>query len=113
MSTLKQFLEPLEPSLRSVVRVLDDIIREAVPTAEASLKWGNLTYHRNGNFCALVVHDGYVNLQVWGGASIADPRRLLVGTGRTMRHVRIEPGRPLNRRAVIALVRAAARALEK
>ena len=112
MNALKVYLGELAPPLRTVVRTLDALIRAAVPAAEASLKWGNLTYHSARNFCAIVAHDGYVNLQIWGGASITDPKQLLVGTGKRMRHVRIEVGGSLDRRAVTAIVRAAARAVQ-
>ena len=110
MSAVKEYVGDLVPSLRTLVRTLDTIVREAVPAAEASLKWGNLTYHHGRNFCAILAHDGYVNLQIWGGAKIADPKKLLVGAGKSMRHVRIEVGGSLDRRAVTAIVRAAARA---
>lgn len=105
---LNQYLASIEPELHELVRVLDTLIRKAAPELVASLKWGNLTYHHARNVCALVAHKRYVNLEVWGGATIADPSGLLIGTGKSMRHIKLALGQAINRRAVAAVVRAAA-----
>ena len=109
MSVLTSYLADLLPSHRAVVRALDALIRKAVPAAEVELKWGHPAYHDGKIFCAIAAHSGHVNLQVWGGAEIADPKKLLVGSGKQMRHIRFEPGAPVDRAAVTAIVRAAAR----
>jgi hypothetical protein len=103
-----EYMTETQPELHSLVRELDALIRKAAPGLLASLKWGNLTYHSSRNICAIIAHDGYVNLQIWYGASIEDPLGLLAGTGKSMRHIKVMPGKPLNRRAVAAIVRAAA-----
>src|SRR5690348_917187 len=102
-----EYMADTEPKLRKLIRALDALIRKAAPDLAASMKWGNPTYHNGRNVCAIIAHDGYINLQIWAGASIDDPHGLLVGTGKTMRHIKIVPGGPLNRRAVAAIVRAA------
>ena len=108
MNTVNKYLASIAPESHEHVRVLDALIRKAAPALSSSLKWGNLTYHHTSNVCALVTHKQYVNLQVWAGATIADPGGLLIGTGKSMRHVRLDIGKPFNRRAVAAIVRAAA-----
>jgi hypothetical protein len=105
---LETFLATVDPGLHPLVRELDALVRRAAPSLVASLKWGNLTYHHARNVCALVAHRRHLNLQVWGGATIPDPAGLLTGTGRSMRHVKLAAGQALNRRAVAALIRAAA-----
>lgn len=109
MQTLNEYLADTPPELHQLVRVLDVLIRKAAPDLVASLKWGNLTYHDARNVCAIIAHKDYINLQIWGGTSIDDPHRLLVGTGKTMRHIKIAPGERMNRRAVAAIVRDAAK----
>lgn len=49
----------------------------------------------------------HVNVGFFFGAEIADPQRLLEGTGRVMRHVKLGPGREVNEAALVALVEAA------
>jgi hypothetical protein len=49
----------------------------------------------------------HVNVGFFQGASLADPRGLLEGDGRYMRHVKLRPGVPIDAAALEALVRAA------
>jgi hypothetical protein len=110
MDVLNKYLATVPSELHELIWTLDTLVRKAAPMLSPSLKWGNLTYHHTANVCAVVAHEKYVNLQVWGGATIADPRGLLKGTGKQMRHIKLVAGNALNRRAVTAIVRAAAEA---
>jgi hypothetical protein len=107
MDVLSKYLATVPSELHEHVRALDTLVRKAAPGLTPSLKWGNLTYHHTRNVCALVAHRQYVNLQVWGGATIADPGALLKGAGKQMRHIKLVPGKAINRRAVATIVRAA------
>lgn len=111
MGPLETYLARLPAELHALVRALDALIREAEPSLEPSVKWGNMTYHHVTNVCSIVAHTRYVNLQVWGAATLPDPAGLLAGTGKAMRHVRLQPDHPIDREAVAAIVRAASAAL--
>lgn len=50
------------------------------------------------------VFAAHVNVGFFCGAGLADPARLLNGTGKYMRHVKIHPGRTLNEDALAGLV---------
>jgi hypothetical protein len=60
-------------------------------------------------FAYVGVFRGHVNVGFFHGAALPDPAGLLRGTGRRMRHVRVEPGLPLDEKALEALIRAAHR----
>ena len=49
----------------------------------------------------------HVNIGFFGGAGLPDPRGLLEGNGRFMRHVKLRPGVPVDDAALGDLVRAA------
>ena len=49
----------------------------------------------------------HVNVGFFHGATLADPARLLEGTGKNMRHVKLKPGRSVNAAALGALIDAA------
>jgi hypothetical protein len=49
----------------------------------------------------------HVNVGFFHGASLADPARLLQGTGKAMRHVKLRSGAALNEAALRSLIRAA------
>jgi hypothetical protein len=49
----------------------------------------------------------HVNVGFFRGAEIADPKRLLEGTGRFMRHVKLGPGREVDAAALQRLIQTA------
>lgn len=53
------------------------------------------------------VFTSHVNVGFFQGASLPDPARLLQGTGRFMRHVKLKPGTPTDAAALKALIDAA------
>jgi len=53
------------------------------------------------------VFTSHVNVGFFHGASLPDPARLLQGTGKYMRHVKLKPGVPTNAAALRQLIEAA------
>lgn len=53
------------------------------------------------------VFRAHLNVGFFHGAALPDPARLLRGTGKHMRHVRLEPGVPVDDGALQALIAAA------
>jgi hypothetical protein len=49
----------------------------------------------------------HVNVGFFLGAHLADPARLLEGSGKNMRHVKLRPGAEIDREALAALIEAA------
>ena len=53
------------------------------------------------------VFRAHINVGFFRGAEIADPDRLLEGTGRFMRHVKLSPARDIDGRALARLIETA------
>ena len=51
------------------------------------------------------VFSKHVNVGFFNGADLDDPKRLLAGSGKRMRHVKLVPGLPPDRRALNALIK--------
>lgn len=84
------FFHSLNRRIAPLARELRGIIRRAVPTASEAIKWGMPVYEADGLICSIRAADGYVALQFYtGGTRLHDPDRLLEGTGKRMRHVKI------------------------
>lgn len=83
--------------MRSCGPDVTDLLHDDQPTACV----GDLAFGYVGAF------RHHVNVGFFLGASLPDPARLLRGSGRFMRHVRIEPAGALEEGALGALVRAA------
>ena len=60
---------------------------------------------RSVRLCQCV--QGALNVGFFRGAELADPERLLEGTGRFMRHVKLRPSEDVNTGALTGLIRTA------
>jgi hypothetical protein len=58
-------------------------------------------------FAYVNVFKDHVNVGFFRGAEIDDPERLLQGTGRFMRHVKLRPGRDVGATALMKLINTA------
>ncbi|MGA3102840.1 MAG: DUF1801 domain-containing protein [Terriglobales bacterium] len=58
-------------------------------------------------FAYVNVFTSHVNVGFFQGAALPDPARLLQGTGKFMRHVKLRPGTPTNAPALSRLIEAA------
>jgi hypothetical protein len=57
--------------------------------------------------CYIAVYASHINLGFYHGASLADPAKLLAGTGKGLRHVKVSTLSMANNPALVKLVRAA------
>lgn len=53
------------------------------------------------------IFSSHVNVGFFQGASLPDPERMLQGTGKFMRHVKLRPGEPTNPTALRTLIETA------
>jgi hypothetical protein len=58
-------------------------------------------------FAYVNVFTAHVNVGFFQGAALSDPARLLQGSGKFMRHVKLRPGMPINSAALSNLIDAA------
>jgi len=58
-------------------------------------------------FCYVNAFTSHVNVGFFHGDALPDPARLLQGTGKFMRHVKLRPGTPSNAEALSRLIEAA------
>jgi hypothetical protein len=72
-----------------IVAVLRRIIRAAALGIEERISWGMPCYFQNAMVCSIMSCKAHVNLQLIKGARLTDPRRLLQGTGKGMRHLKL------------------------
>ena len=61
----------------------------------------------DAGFAYVGAYRAHVNVGFFQGSSLPDPARLLQGTGKRMRHVKLRPGEEIDARALEALIAAA------
>lgn len=81
-----------------VMRACGDDVRELLHDGHPTACIGDAAF---GYVNAFTVH---VNVGFFRGAELPDPKGLLEGTGRLMRHVKIRPGRGVDADALQALI---------
>jgi len=85
------YVQQRNPGLADVVSAVRRLVRKAVPAAvEAVNPWGVPAFELNGAFCLLMVGKNHVTFGFAQGTSIHDPDRLLEGTGKNIRHVKLK-----------------------
>jgi hypothetical protein len=96
--------------LRPLLEQLRDLVQEAVPDAESSIKGGMPFFTIDGTMmCALAGHKSHVNLILAGPpGTYADPDSRLGGTGKTGRHLKLTAADEVPRDAVRAWLATAA-----
>ena len=109
-----ELLADLEPDLATIARSLRAMIRgvdvstvETVRLGDNAATYGVGPKKMTDGYAYIMPMRGYVNLGFYQGAMLADPKRLLEGTGKSLRHVKLRSLTDANRSPVRALVAAA------
>jgi hypothetical protein len=108
--TFNELLDGVEPKLAAIAKRLRAIIRAVDATVrlgDNAATYGVGPKKMTDGYAYIMPMRGYVNLGFYQGAVLADPERLLEGTGKGLRHVKIRSVAEANRPPVRALVAAA------
>jgi len=112
--TFDELLAGVEPNLVAIARRLRAMIRdvdantvETVRLGDHSATFGVGPRKMTDGYTYIMPMRGYINLGFYQGALLADPKRLLEGTGKGLRHIKIRSLAEASRPPVRALVAAA------
>ena len=92
--------------MRAIIRAVDSSTVETVRLGDHAATYGVGPKKMTDGYAYIMPMRGYVNLGFYQGAELADPERLLEGTGKSLRHVKIRSLAEANRPAVRTLVAA-------
>ena len=94
---VETFLQHTPLHLQEIVLELRNLIASAAPDAVETVRWGGLSYFHEGRggivsagICQIGLDKDHVRLAFVHGAFLPDPHRLLAGTQKAKRFVRIE-----------------------
>jgi hypothetical protein len=97
-----------------VAQGLRRLVKETVPgTTESVNPWKIPTFESNGPLCMFSIGKNHVTFGFLRGTSLPDPAKLLEGTGKNLRHVKLRSLEDLRRPALKKLIEAAERLNEK
>lgn len=105
-----RWLDAQPTELGSIARTWFVLMRGCGPDVRELLHDGYPTVCvEDAPFAYVGVFRDHVNVGFFHGAALPDPARLLQGTGKYMRHVRVEPGVALDTSSLEALIASAYR----
>ena len=100
-------LGPICTALRKRIASLDKDFVEVVWPRQHIASFGVGPKKMTEHYAYIGVQDSYVNLGFYHGASLPDPKGLLEGTGKNLRHVKIREAAGVRDPAIAELLRAA------
>jgi uncharacterized protein YdhG (YjbR/CyaY superfamily) len=106
-AVIAAWFDTLRPEQRDTAQRLRDVVIEAEPALEPTIKWGNLVFsHAGSHALAIVVHKDHANLQVFNGTRLYERFPMLEGTGKGLRHLKQRYRTPVDAELVTALAHA-------
>ena len=108
------FLAKTPREWKPVVAELRNLVHELAPGLTEAMKYGMPSYtHENHTVVYIMPTADHVNLGFYDGVDLEDPNKLLEGTGKRLRHVKIRTVQEAKSPALKALVEEAMRVRDK
>lgn len=108
MSEIDEKIEGCPDDHRALASRLRNLIHDEVDGVEEAVKWGNPTFVVGGtHLFYLADSSDHVKFGLFTGAGLSDPEEIVEGTGKKMRHVKVDDADSLDEDAIRGLVREA------
>lgn len=109
LEVVDQYIWGLPDDIQNITEELRNLILNSSPKLTEEYKWSMPNYSYNGLVCYLQASKKHVNLGFHRGNELLDKdtNKLLQGTGKTMRHVRIKDMEDIQSEAFTSLVKEA------
>jgi hypothetical protein len=105
-----EYLKDQSPKNQAIIRGLRRLVKRVEPELSETVKWGNGCWvGSNGPVAYVYTAPDYVQFGFFRGSSLNDPRGLLEGKGRYVRHIKVRGPSGIDDRSFAALLRQAAR----
>ena len=89
---VEQLLHDLQlthPDLHAIVQATRAVVRSVSPKASERVMYGGLLFAAPEQFCGVFAYSAHVSMEVGQGAQLKDPHRVLEGSGKFRRHIKL------------------------
>jgi hypothetical protein len=100
---------PAEEDMELVAEAARKMIRRLGPELKTETKWGHPWFVGTDLVCLVGAFTHHTGIEFWRGSMLKDPRGLLEGTGKNLRHVKVRTTPEATAPALAELVREAIR----
>jgi hypothetical protein len=110
-ATFDEYTLDQSPRNQKVIRALRAFVKRVSPKLQESVKWGNGCWILGKTPVAYVYSaPDFTQFGFFAGSSLKDPKRLLNGAGKFVRHIKVVKPSDIDEGAFAALLRQAAKA---
>ena len=107
-ASFEEYLAGQTPRNQAVIRALRTFVKRVAPQLQESVKWGNGCWIQGKAPVAYVYSaPDHVQFGFFDGSALKDPKRLLNGEGKFVRHIKVSKRSDIDERAFGALLRQA------
>jgi hypothetical protein len=93
---------------RKIAAALRKLVQKTAPTLSEAVKWGNGCWvGKKYPVAYLHAEEDHLQFGFFGGAGLADPKELLVGSGKFVRHIKVRSLDDIDSAAFSQLIRQA------
>ena len=100
-------LRPIVIGLKEIVLSIHPETCEVVRLGDRAATYGVGPKKMSEGYCYILPHTKWVNLGFYKGADLADPNKMLEGTGAKLRHIKIKTLAECNDLEIISLIKSA------
>jgi len=107
-ASFNDYLKDQNPKNQAVIGALRRFVKRVEPKLTEAVKWGNGCWiGSNGPVAYVYSATGYVQFGFFNGSFLKDPRGLLEGKGKYVRHTKVRDVSEIDERAFAALLKQA------
>ena len=108
-ASFDDYLKDQDPKNQAIIRALRRLVKRVTPALSEAVKWGNGCWiSTNGPVAYVYSATDHVQFGFFNGSSLKDPRGLLQGQGKYVRHAKVRDPSAIDERAFAALLKQAA-----
>ena len=107
-ASFDEYLKAQSPRNQAIIRSLRRFVKRVEPGLTEAVKWGNGCWiGHDGPVAYVYSATGYVQFGFFYGSSLKDPKGLLEGSGKYVRHTKVRGPSEIDERALGALLQQA------
>lgn len=111
---VEAFVRQQSPAHQKTINRLRTIVKSAAPELDERMRWQQVGYLiSKKDVCGIYPSSDHVNLSFLQGSTLRDPKGLLEGTGKEMRHIKVFRVEDIGEDTVKAYVREAVASIQK
>lgn len=82
-------LQLTHPDLHAIVQAARTLVRSVAPEVTERVMYGGILFAAPEQFCGVFAYSAHVSMEFGQGAELNDPHRVLEGSGKFRRHIKL------------------------